>query len=487
MTNQNDNYSHNYISDTIVSLDHAQKGETPMKNVTLLLLFLFLTLTLQAQRILSLDSCKAMALRNQVSVRNALLDVEAAQHTKTAAFTRYFPTISATAGYFHSFKPLIDVSSSETGATIDVTASYNGIQYSGDYLEQLIREELDDVLEGLNLDANLKMLDHGAFAGVMAMQPILAGGRILNGNKLAQLGIDVAETQLLMTQDEVTLNTEEKYYQIILLQEQLKTIEQALSLLDTLERDAASATNAGVISRNELLKVQLKQKDLMAAKMQLDDGINMSQRALKQYIGLDNDTQIQLLVPEEIAPLLINDADFNKAEHRKEFQLLEAAIQAEELKGKMVLGESRPQLAVGATYGYSNVFGNKFSGNGILFASFSLPLTSWAETNQNYLKQEIARKQAENRKEDLRQQMILQQTQAANEVNQTFQQLGNREDAVALAQQNLEEVRNYYVAGMVGTSDYLEALTLYQQTQNDLVDQRITYLLKLSRYKQLTR
>ena len=65
--------------------------------------------TMSAQS-LSLDSCKALALRNSAAVKNAALDVAAAQEVKKQAFTKYFPNVSVMAGGYYAASPLIEYS-----------------------------------------------------------------------------------------------------------------------------------------------------------------------------------------------------------------------------------------------------------------------------------------------------------------------------------------------------------------------------------------
>ena len=73
-----------------------------MKALSLILL-LVLSVPLCAQTVsdtlhLSPDSCVAMALRNQVAIKNAALDLSAARETRRAAFTQFFPTVALQAG-----------------------------------------------------------------------------------------------------------------------------------------------------------------------------------------------------------------------------------------------------------------------------------------------------------------------------------------------------------------------------------------------------
>ena len=65
--------------------------------------------------LLSLDSCKALALRNNLEIKNAALDLEAAQEVKKQAFTKYFPNVSVMAGGYYAAKPLIEYGIDDIG------------------------------------------------------------------------------------------------------------------------------------------------------------------------------------------------------------------------------------------------------------------------------------------------------------------------------------------------------------------------------------
>lgn len=457
-------------------------------------------------RILTLDSCKSMALRNQAKVRNAVLDVEVAKATKSAALTHYFPTLSMAAGAFHSRDYLIDVNNNDVhesdNAHLDVNVAIDGYNVEASDLQNLLdilgydidlEREIQNLMDHVAVDAHLQMFNRGLFVNAMLTQPIYAGGRIVNGNKLAKLGVDVAELQLLMSRDEVELNVEENYWTVLSLKEKLATVQMLEQLLDTLDHDATAATEAGVIGKNDLLKVRLKKNELSAAKLQLTNGIRLATMSLCQLMGVDySDVEnvelgnhLEDLLPQLTPRLWSSDEYARIVSERKESQLLDKAVQAEELKRSMVIGEALPEVAVGATYGVNNLLG-KMADNAVVFATVNVPLTGWWEISHNARKQDILRQQAELNRDDLRQKMELQVRQAVDAENEALQLLTIRRQAVSDAEENLTESRNYYDAGMIGVSDYLEAQTLLRQAQNEYVDQMVTARMASVRRRQLT-
>lgn len=454
-----------------------------MKKIILLIIIVAMAWDARAQQrevYLPLDSCSAWALEHQAAMKNAVFDVELAKETRKAALTKYFPSIYLSAGWFHAQSPLVDVKASENSDKIEVTMNVEGAPSD---IESLVREALQQA----SFDARLQLFEKGIVANAIALQPIFAGGRIVNGNKLAELGVRAAELKLLMTTDEVEMNVKQYYWRIVSLKAKQQTLEQALQMLDTLRRDAVAAREAGVIGNNDLLKVRLKTNELQASAIQLSNGIELATMALCQYVGIDYDEDA-LYVFDSIrngGEPSVDKAQWS-VENRTESQLLSLAVEAARLQKAMTMGEALPQLSIGASYGLNNLMESGFKGNGMVFATLTVPLTAWWENTHKTRKAELERQQAEQKRDDLCQQMALQVRQAWNEMDEAYRQISLRQQAAEDAQENLQEVQQYYHAGLQSMSDMMEAQTLLQQARNEWIDQLITFQLKAFRYQQLT-
>ena len=453
-----------------------------------LMILMVLAVPVSAQQrdrvMLSIDSCRTWALANQAKMKKALLARDAAQETRMTALTKYFPSLSATAGAFQAQDYLLNVSTDgleNSGAQFDVDGTIRGYQIGND---SGVGELVADYL-GVDVSASLKMLDHGVFANLLLTQPVFAGGRIIAGNRLAQLGVEAADLQVCMTRDEVLLTVEERFWMLHSLYAKRTALEQAVRMLDTLRRDAEAGTEAGVIGRNDLLKVKLKQNELQASKTKLENGIRLATMALAQYMGRQElaDADLVLVEPQEQAVSLAKMPD--DASDRYESKLLQIAEQAESLKLRMTVGESLPQVAVGATYGANNLLGSQFKGKGLVFATANVPISAWWETAHNARRQRISQQTAAIDRQDLMEQLSLQNRQAYDALYEAADLLAIRRQAVEDAEANLAEVSNYYQAGLSSISELLEAQTMLQQARSELADQQVVVHLNRLRFEQL--
>lgn len=229
-----------------------------------------------AQTTLSLEDCRRLALDNNAKVRMAEGNKQAAAEVSKEAFTKYFPTVGANWMGFRANKGVVQYTLPSVAQLLP----------SG--VDQLIPPEFSGALnESLG---EIELVKKGWTGSIYAIQPIFMGGQIINGNKLAHVGEDVAALQKESAVDEVIVTTDNYFWQIATLQSKKITLQSVLNMVDTLQYQVDVAVKAGVAMPNDLLKVKLQRNELSAAMVDLDNGITLASNLLAQYIGLDGDS-----------------------------------------------------------------------------------------------------------------------------------------------------------------------------------------------------
>lgn len=422
---------------------------------------------------LTLDSCKQLALRNNAAVKNAMLDVSAAKEVKKQAMTKFFPNVSAMAGGYYALNPLVEYGIED----VDNAA-----------LRQWLHNLYFEYGASMGVPNKLSLCENGLMAGATAVQPIFMGGQIINGNRLAAVGVEASELQGNLKQEKVLQEVEENYWFVVSLYEKHKTLTQALTFLDSLYRDAENACQAGLITRNDPLKVTLKQNEMRSNLLKVDNGITLATMALCQSIGTDYQTDVHLIDTLDETAILRTVQQLSEpteASHRKEARLLEMNVNAEHLKKKMTIGETLPHLMVGAGASYGNLIFDNYSANGMAFATLQVPLTNWWETSHKIKQHNYAIQKAENERTDLMEKMVLEMQQTWYGVQEAVEQLKLMKTTLEDAQANLETARVNYQAGLVTISDLLEAQTLYQRSQDQVSEALINLHIKCNQYRLL--
>jgi multidrug efflux pump subunit AcrB/outer membrane protein TolC len=465
-----------YILPILYSLVYSDKPKkhgfwsVPAKGSVIILLLTGPLFTANSQT-LSLDSCKSLALQNNHKIKEADYEVIQSTEQRKSAFTNYFPKASASITAMRSADYLVKGSIPQMNLPVlDGSNPANPLQTTYfTYVPSI----------------PINLLDYINMASVSLTQPIFAGGRIINGNKLAKVGYDISIEKQELAKTEVLVKTEELYWTLISLREKTKTLDSYRKLLDTLHRDVLAAYKAGLVHRTDVLKVELKQNEVEVITLKLNNGIALSQRALCQHIGIAYDTTLLLANLEtDIAPPQNYYATPDTAiTNRSEYRMLNKVIVAEELQKKIVFGEHLPQVAIGATGFYLDVMNNN-STNAMAFATLSVPITDWWSGSYKVKQSKVKVESARNKLAETSELLTLQIEQANNELNEYYFQVSIAQKSLEQSKENLKVTTDNYNAGISSMSDLLEAQSTWQSSLDNLTEAKCNYQIKKAKYQQ---
>lgn len=439
------------------------------KKTIYIALFSFIGIGVNAQN-LTLDSCKSIALENNKKLIEAKLEYKASEQVKKNAFTHYFPKVDATGMAIKADRNLINVQTPEMNFPV----------YDGNPMNLLMPTQFTYV-PGMSYSD----LDNMKSGVVTAIQPLYAGGRIRNGNKLANLGKDVNEYNISLTKEEVLTKTELYYWNIIALEKKQQTLKSYEKMLNNLYKDVQVAYDAGLVNKSDLLKVQLEINKINANKLKLDNGITLLKMTLAQHIGIEhsedfelNDEEIQIANPGE---MFINPD--NALVNRQEYKMLNKTVEAEVLQKRLSFGENMPQLAVGIAGTYMNAL-EMDDRRAFGFATLSIPISGWWGGSHNIKEHQIKVDIAQNNLDEKSELLKLQMEKAFKDLNESYEQIKVAESSKHQAEEHLKVVKDNYDAGIVNTSDLLEAQAILQQAHDELVDAKAMYKIKQAYYLQ---
>jgi outer membrane protein TolC len=421
----------------------------------------------------TLEACKDSALLNNIDIKNKALDIKASEQVKKAAFTNYFPQVEASAFAYKFSDALLEMNVPAMDLPV-----YDGNPQNLPIATQFAH------FPGMPMS----MIEKGNIAMATATQPLYAGRQIANGNKLANIGIEVNEIQLKSIRKEILLETERQYWQIISLYEKKKTLENYITLLDTLHQNVSISVKAGMITRNDLLKVQLQQNELQMNLSKLTNGIELAQMAFCQYTGIEYQSDIsfndQLIIDKNPEQYFINHQDALK--NREEYLLLQKSTEAEQYKTKLQRGEFLPQAAVGVGAMHFDIMDDSGSNVGMAFGTISIPISGWWEGKHKMKERKLRETQNTNMVRNTNEQLLLQMQQGYNNLNEAFTQLKLSETSVEQARENLRLNQNNYEAGMINVSDMLEAQAQLQESMDAHTEAMTQYRIAKMHYLRIT-
>lgn len=421
------------------------------KWILYLLLSVVVITPVQAQRGLTLDECRRMALENNVRVRNAANEVEAAIQGQKAAFTNYFPNVSATGMGFNANKGLMQM---EMGP-----------------------------------DMSMSLLKNGVMGGITMTQPVFAGGQIVNGNRLAAVGVEMSKVQREQSENEVRLTVEQYFWQVVTLQEKLNTLRTIEKQLESIQKDVETAVNAGVTTRNDLLQVQLRHNDIACNRINLENNLSVCRMMLAQYIGLNVDTiEIESSIPMDATPAFPHDLycdHTNALPQTTGYRLLESNVRASHLQRKITVGKNLPSVAVGVGYMYDNLM-DKSHPFAVGFVSVSIPISGWWGGSHAIKKQNLQVMNTQNLLADNSALLVIAMQKAWEDLQNAYKQILIARNSIEQSTENLRLNKDYYHAGTTTMSDLLEAQTLFQQSRDKYVETYAQFQIKTVEYLQAT-
>ena len=443
-----------------------------------------------SQEALTLEKCKELALRNNIQLKNAELTIEAAKEQKKEAFTKYFPSVSVSGAGFQANKPMVSMEMDVASMMMPLNMVLSPL--IGWAMEQ--GAPIDPAsLAGLGNSEPMKIeaLKNGLVGGVMAMQPVFAGGQIINGNKLANAGVEVRQLQKQMTENEVLLTTERYFWQLVSLKEKMKTIENSENMLDRIQSDVKVAVEAGLTTRNDLLRVELERNRLAGFRLKAENGLQVLKSVFAQHIGIQVES-FDILPPQfnEIQ-ILPNMGDNSIAlQNRPEYKLLQKSVDIAKMQVDMEIGKNLPTVAVGAGYQYFKFDLHTNSGMknnfGMLFATVSIPITDWWGGSHAIKQKKLERKTAENTWKENADLLLVQMQQTHNELNEAYYQVQISQKSISVAEENLRMSKDNYNAGITTLADLLEAQNLLQQSRDQYTEAATLYFLKLAEWRKIS-
>lgn len=413
---------------------------------------------------LTLDSCLSLARKNNSDIRTSQLEVLKAQEVKRQVFTKYFPQIQLSAFSYYAVDPLIKF----------------GIEdIQSDDMRTLLQAVYDAFSEaGSDLKSEMSLMQKGSSISGSFAQPIFAGGRIINGNRLASLGVDAAKLMAQAKSRDVIENIESSYYLVTGLQQKVATLEAALQLIDSIDRTVQAALANGLVTNADALQVQLKRNEMLANQQQLSSGIRLSKRLLCRQIGIDFSDDLLFAEPAATLPppvLFMNKSVGDSL--RPEMQLLELNVRAEKLKKSITIGESLPQIALLGIAYYGNVIKHDAASNGLILLSLQVPLTAWWETAHKLHQHNIAIEEARIMQDNLGKMMSLEEEKAYSDMMDSYLLIRSDSSALEVARENYRLANLNYSAGNATLSDVLQAHALLLQAGNAVTDRRTSYLV----------
>ena len=475
-------------------------------------LLLGTTLPVGAQRLLTLDSCRQMALRNNKQIRISKVKQEVAENVRRSARTKYLPHVSAIGTYEHTSKEISILNESQKTALGNIgTSLVGGVQEGlGNVTSQLPMQNIAGLLgtmgismegiqtlmnqsltqtagqlneKGQNIVDAFRTDTRNIWAGsVMVLQPVFLGGALIAMNKMADITEDLAANSAEAKRQATLYNIDQAYWQVVSLTHKKKLAEGYLDLIKKLDSDVTKMIEEGVATRSDGLSVSVKVNEAEMAVTKVNDGLVLSKMLLCQLCGLSVDEQITLAdeYQENIAVVTVTpQLDVEKAvAFRPELKMLQNTVDLSRQATNLLKAGNLPQVALIGGYAVSNP--NVFNGFEKKFAGFwnvgvlvRVPIWNWGDVMYKVRASKGATSIASLELEEAREKIELQVNQNTFRVNEANKKLAMAQASIARADENLRTANLGFKEGVITPTTVMEAQTAWLQAQSQKIDAEI--------------
>ncbi len=468
-----------------------------MARAMLLGLLVLLPLSGECQRVLTLDSCRAMALRNNKQMGVAKMKQEVSANLRKSARTKYLPHVSALGGYVWMSREisLLDNDKKNALSNLGTNAAASLSSSLGTIASQLppatqakIAQDLAQFTGALNQTGQglvnaLRTDTKNMFAGaIMVTQPVFMGGAITAVNKIADINEEMAANSLEMKRQGTLYNIEQAYWQVVSLRHKQKLAESYVALVKKLKDDVQKMIDQGVAIKGDGLSVGVRVNEAEMALTQVTDGLELSKMLLCQLCGLPVDEKITL-ADEESENLSMTQNSPNSLsslnyDNRPELKVLQNTVNLSEQTTNVLKAGNLPQVLVTGGYALSNPntfngFEKKFGGFFNLGVLVRVPIWNWGDVKHKVRASKGATAIANLELDEARELIELQVNQSNFKVKEAQKKLTMALSNVANANENLRMANLAFKEGTASFTTVMEAQTAWNLAQSQKIDAEI--------------
>lgn len=450
-----------------------------------------------AQRVLSLDSCRAMALRSNKQLSVSQVKQEVAKNLKKSARTKYLPHVNVVGGYMYTSREISLLSDDQksalnnlgTNAAADITTK---VSPYASILPAALQTKLGADLKAAAGVADLfgqHVVDlfhsdtrNTLFGAVVVTQPVFMGGAIVAMNKMADINEQLTANSTDAKRQLTLYNIDQTYWQVVSLRHKQKLAQSYLEVVKKLDSDVQKMIKEGVATRSEGLSVSVKVNEAEMALLKVNDGLTLSKMLLCQLCGLPVDEQLTLA--DEESETLVTDVDVQPADmqtatsNRPELKMLQNMVDLSRQTTNLLKAGNLPQVLLTGGYAGSNPnlyngFERKFGGVWNVGVLVRIPVWNWGDVAYKVRASKGATTMAALELDDVREKIELQVNQSAFHVSEAAKKLEMANANIQRAEENLRTANLGFQEGVISTTTVMEAQTAWLQAQSQKIDAEI--------------
>ncbi|WP_082063768.1 TolC family protein [Draconibacterium sediminis] len=431
-----------------------------------------------AQKVMTLEDCREQAIAFNKELKNAALQNREAQVNQEVARTAYLPSVGFSSSLMH--RPGMD-----------------GINMPGYFLPTADSEEAalngdfsgtSDIWNpGINIDLGSLTLINSGFE---VTQAIYAGGKIRYSNQQADAGVSIADMALNMKYSEVIEQTDQAFWQVATVEENIKIAEEYIKMLTELEDQMTAMYEVGLQPASEKLRVTVQKNEADLNLIKARNGLKVAKMYLNQILGQPLDTEIQIShdANPEVKLFNLEDGLVQAGSKRNELKILEKQKEISELDAKITRADYLPTVGVSAqytSYWVKDLY-EEIDFQPMLAAQVSIPIFQWGQGKKKQRAAQLKVQQAETDLQHTNDLINLEVMQVKVQVEEAYESILLAQKSVAEAEESMNETKASFEVGLNTTTDMLNAQAQWVQAKAQLTQTIASFEVLKTRWQSVT-
>ena len=400
------------------------------------------------QENLTLDICRARVIEHNPTLKSQEKLVESAEANIQANKKDYLPTI-------------------------DVNGDYTFLQ------EPITVETSPTVTEG---PQNLYGID------AAIIQNVYRGSSVRRSNELAGLQKEYASNNKDNVVNFLLLETELAFWNTIYNQELLQLVVDYQEVVDDLAVVIRDKVETEIISRNDLLLVEVRQNEAELHRLKATNQFDVSMMELNRIIvyPLDQKHQLQGNLDE----ILVYSLDYSLdsiLRNRPDIAAQYKQIEIQKTNAELVKAQYLPSIYAGIipSYGVPNtrLGGTEPNYNTAFLAGLNIPITRWGKRKQDVGKELLLAEAASYELKELQYEVSLEINSSSYQLSESIRRVELTTASLQKAKENLNIMTDRYLEGLTSILEVLDAQLYWQRSYKDMLDAQLYYKKSFAYYK----
>ncbi len=324
-----------------------------------------------------------------------------------------------------------------------------------------------------------------AVAGVQVTQAIF-NQQVFVGLKAAKSTKEFYQLNADLTDEQIIERVSNAYFQVFTAREKKTTLESSFASTEKVRNVIKSLFDNGLSKKIDLDRTNVNLTNIETNIKQSNNGIAQAENALKFYMGMPIQTEIQLVQQDmEVTPHLLED--MISTDNRTEVKVLLKNKELLEYQKKATEAAYYPTVNLTANYHWQGL-GEKFpltngSSQGVMWSDYSaislgvnIPIFNGFATKAKVQQNQIEIDKLEADLKDTKLGLDQAYQNAKSQIENSLASIENQKANVELAESVLADTKSNYQYGLATLTDLLDA-------ENSLVQAKNNYTTAVLDYK----